>query len=84
MVISPIANYRLQLAKRTFANLFDKCGPFQVDGNFGATAGIAEMLLQSQLHPIGQPDTNQIDLLPALPKAWPSGTVTGLCGARWI
>jgi alpha-L-fucosidase 2 len=69
----------LQLAKRTFANLFDKCGPFQVDGNFGATAGIAEMLLQSQLHPTGRPDLNQIDLLPALPKAWPSGTVMGLC-----
>jgi alpha-L-fucosidase 2 len=69
----------LQLAKRTFANLFDKCGPFQVDGNFGATAGIAEMLLQSQLHPTGQPNINQVDLLPALPKAWPSGAVTGLC-----
>jgi alpha-L-fucosidase 2 len=69
----------LQLAKRTFSDLFDKCGPFQVDGNFGATAGIAEMLLQSHLHPPGQPNVIQIDLLPALPKAWPFGSVTGLC-----
>jgi alpha-L-fucosidase 2 len=76
------ASYRqlsLQLAKRTFADLFDKCGPFQVDGNFGATAGIAEMLIQSHLHPPGQPNVNEIDLLPALPRAWPSGSVTGLC-----
>jgi alpha-L-fucosidase 2 len=69
----------LQLAKRTFSNLFDKCGPFQVDGNFGATAGIAELLLQSQLHPKSNPNATQIDLLPALPKAWPTGSVTGLC-----
>jgi alpha-L-fucosidase 2 len=69
----------LQLAKRTFTNLFDKCGPFQVDGNFGAAAGIAELLLQSQLHPKDKPDTWQIDLLPALPKAWLTGSVTGLC-----
>jgi alpha-L-fucosidase 2 len=69
----------LQLAKRTFSDLFDKCGPFQVDGNFGATAGIAEMLIQSHLHPPGQPNVVQIDLLPALPNAWASGSVSGLC-----
>jgi alpha-L-fucosidase 2 len=67
---------RLQLAKRTFPNLFDKCGPFQVDGNFGATAGIAEMLLQS--HQRIDRDTHLIDLLPALPKSWREGSITGL------
>jgi alpha-L-fucosidase 2 len=67
---------RLQLARRTFPNLFDKCGPFQVDGNFGATAGIAEMLLQS--HQRVDRDTHIIDLLPALPASWPNGSVTGL------
>ncbi len=69
----------LQMAKRVFPDLFDKCGPFQVDGNFGAAAGIAEMLLQSQWHSESDPTRRRIDLLPALPRAWPSGSVSGLC-----
>ena len=67
--------------RKTLPNLFDLCGPFQIDGNFGATAGIAEMLLQSHTRTESGSDTAgvpQIVLLPALPQAWANGAITGL------
>jgi len=61
--------------ERTYPNLFDAHPPFQIDGNFGGASGMTEMLLQSLKSPAGE---DEVWLLPALPKAWAQGSVTGL------
>ena len=63
----------------TYPNLFDAHPPFQIDGNFGGTAGITEMLLQSSADMNGKEPVYTIELLPALPEAWEKGEVSGLC-----
>ena len=60
--------------ERTYPNMFDAHPPFQIDGNFGGTNGIAEMLMQNRV----KDDTVEIFLLPALPKKFANGDIKGL------
>ncbi len=80
MATTPIKILEFLLSPaRTYPDMFDAHPPFQIDGNFGGAAGIAEMLLQSRaLDAERAAQKFEIELLPALPSAWPNGSVTGL------